>query len=237
MLTITTQVQSILAALLMSAAAAAQTHIPATGLCNTGLTPASPLPKGCITSALVTPVNPESGGPSVDGNWQLATPYPSAAYNVPPPNPCTLPAFGPAWVDAPWPGWFNPDDGLSQWITPEVEGPVAASGWYIYRTSLPVPPVGAGHSAYVLTVAGQLSVDNDSPIIAMESPAGSPLTCRPVSDANLVGFSAWLPFSFATPVVPDTRAYLYFVTWNGTGDVGNPTGLRVEFTSAYFTPD
>lgn len=32
-------------------------------------------------SSLVTPVNPESGGPSVDGNWHLATPYPSAPYN------------------------------------------------------------------------------------------------------------------------------------------------------------
>jgi hypothetical protein len=77
-------------------------------------------------------------------------------------------------------------------------------------------------------------VDNNSTMIALESPAGSPLTCRPVSDTNLVGPYAWLPFSFATPVVPDTRAYLYFVTYNETGDAGNPTGLRVEFTSAYF---
>jgi len=232
---IRTHVKTILAALVLSAAAGAQTHIPATGLCNTGLTPANPLPKGCTTSSLVTPVNPQSGGPSVDGNWQLATPYPSGTNDAQPPNPCTLVSFGPAWVDAPFSGWFNPDDGLSQWITPEVEGPVAARGWYIYRTSLPVPPVGAGHSAYVLNVAGQLMIDNHEVGIVLESPAGSPLMCRPVSVANLAGFAAWLPFTFAAQVPPDTSAYLYFVTWNGNGDVENPTGLRVEFTSAYFT--
>ncbi|MGA2740011.1 MAG: hypothetical protein ABSG65_21555 [Bryobacteraceae bacterium] len=123
-------------AMLLSLAAAAQTTIPATGLCNTGLTPAAALPAGCTTSALVTPVNPESGGSSVDGNWQLASPYPSAPYNEQSPNPCTLTNFGPAWIDDPWPAWYNPNDGLSQWMTPLAEGPVAAGGWYIYRTGL-----------------------------------------------------------------------------------------------------
>jgi hypothetical protein len=52
------QMSMLASALLLSAAAAAQTHIPATGLCNTGLTPASPLPTGCTTSTPVTPVNP-----------------------------------------------------------------------------------------------------------------------------------------------------------------------------------
>ena len=96
-----------------------QTHIPATGICNTGLTPASPLPAGCTTSTLVTPVNPDTGGTSVDGNWQLATPYPSAGVASQAPNPCSL-TFGPAWVDAPFGNWIAPDAGVSQWITPEV---------------------------------------------------------------------------------------------------------------------
>jgi hypothetical protein len=42
-----------------------------------GLTPASSLFTGYTISTPVTPVNPESGGASVDGNWELATPYPS----------------------------------------------------------------------------------------------------------------------------------------------------------------
>jgi hypothetical protein len=36
---------------------------------------------------------------------------------------------------------------------------------------------------------------------------------------------------------PNTWAYLYFVTYNIEQDYLNPTGLRLEFTSAYFTPE
>src|SRR5580658_9658776 len=148
----TTIPRALAASLLFSAMASAQENIPATGLCNTGLTPASPLPAGCTTSSPVTPVNSDQGGIGVDGNWQLATPYPSAPYNQPAPNPCLLPAFGDAWVDAPWPTWLDPDDGLSQWITPLAE--LAAGGWYIYRTALRIPPIRPRGAKYVLTVAG-----------------------------------------------------------------------------------
>ncbi|MGO4881245.1 MAG: hypothetical protein ACLP59_10525 [Bryobacteraceae bacterium] len=136
-----TGIQMLVAALLLSSAAAAQITIPANGLCNTGLTPASPLPDGCTTSTLVTPVNPDTGGPSTDGNWQLATPYPSAPNSRQAPDPCALTSFGPAWVDAPWPTWLNPYDSISQWITPQTIGPETAGGWYIYRTAVPIPPI------------------------------------------------------------------------------------------------
>jgi len=229
---------SILAsALLLSTAAAAQTHIPATGLCNTGLTPAGLLLRDCATTTLVTPLNPESGGPSVDGNWELATPYPSAPYNQPAPNPCSLTTFAPAWVDAPWPGWFNPDDGLSQWITPLVEGPVAAGGWYIYRTIFPIPPIVSGYDEYALTVTGQLLADNTAAAIVLSNASGHQV-CRTM--AILSGssqFIAWNPFTFAATVLPNHPAYLYFVVYNYEQSNGNPTGLRVEFTSAYFTPE
>lgn len=206
MLSLRTESKTILhalaAMLLFATLATAQTKIPATGLCNTGLTPASPLPKSCTTSTPVIPVNPESGGPSLDGNWQLATPYPSAAYNQPAPNPCLLPTFGPAWVDAPWPNWFNPDDGLSQWITPEVEGPVAAGGWYIYRTAFRVPPKLPNYSGYVLNVSGQGMVDDHSVAIAMENPAGQPGSCSLVSQTEFSGDTAWIPISFSARVSP-----------------------------------
>ncbi len=160
---------ALISALLLAAAAAGQTtEIPVTGLCNTGLTRADPLPQGCTTSTLVAPVNPETGGDSVDGNWQLATPYPSAPYNQKAPNPCLLTGFGPAWVDAAWPTWFNPDDGLSQYITPQAEGPVAAGGWYIYRTGVAIPPIASGGTHYVLTVSGQVLVDNSLVSIVLE---------------------------------------------------------------------
>jgi hypothetical protein len=184
----------------------------------------------------VTPVNPESGGSSVDGNWQLASPYPSALYNEESPNPCTLTNFGPAWIDAPWPAWYNPNDGLSQWNTPLAEGPVAAGGWYIYRTAFPIPPIETGETNYLLTVAGQLLVDDDEAAIFLEDPAGTNTGCRNVSKAIISGFSSWRPFSFTTTVAPHSLAYLYFAAYNQKQDVGNPTGLRVEFSSAYFTP-
>lgn len=239
-----THVKTILAVLLLSTAATAQTHIPATGLCNTGLTPAGPLPKGCTTSTLVTPVNPQSGGPSVDGNWQLATPYPSAAYNQQAPDPCALTTFGPAWVDTPTQGWFNPNDGLSQLISPEADGPYTTGGWYIYATTLPVPATSGSYTKYNLTVTGQLMADDVAAAIFLDN-AG--IGCRPMAfpslspviGSNFEGWTAWNPFHFEATVTPSTSARLYFLVYNlefAPGDQ-NGTGFRAEFTSAYFTPE
>jgi hypothetical protein len=218
------------------------THIPATGLCNTGLTPASAQPAGCTTSTPVSPVNPQSGGTSVDGNWQLATPYPSASYTHQAPNPCSLTTFGPAWVDATYSGWFNPNDGLSQWITPEVDEP-SAGGWYIYRTAFPIPPISSPSTYYVLTVTGGVMGDNTTVAIYLENPSTDQLSCKPVAmpapeaGSGGSGWAAWNPFSFASKIVPNTSAYVYVLVYNQEASNGNATGLRVEFTSAYFTPE
>jgi len=57
--------------------AAVSAQITVTGLCNNGLTPASPI-TGCTTSTPVTPVNPVSGGTRWTGigNWRHRTPQP-----------------------------------------------------------------------------------------------------------------------------------------------------------------
>jgi hypothetical protein len=225
----------ILSPLLITLAAGAQT-VPAAGLCNTGLTKASAYPKGCSTSTLVAPVNPETGGTSVDGNWQLATPYPSGEYNEAPPSPCSL-EYGPAWVDQPWFSWFNPDDGLSQYIMPEAISPTDAGGWFIYRTALPVPPAPAGSTYYILTVNGQTLVDNELVGIFIENPAQYQPSCRPIARPAATGFTQWTPFTFSAVVVPSSHAYLYFVTYNAPSDAANPTGMRVEFTSASLAPE
>lgn len=233
-----TILQTLAATLLFATMMSAQAHIPVTGLCNTGLTPASPLPDGCRTSTLVTPVNPESGGSSVDGNWQLATPYPSAPYNETAPSPCSLTSFTPAWVDAPWPTWFNPDDGLSQWVSPEADAPYTTGGWYIYRTAFLIPPIATSGGGYILNVTGQVLADDYAVAIFLENPA-SDQVCKPVASANRAGFSAWNSFNFAAAVAPETVARVYFLVYNvefAPGEYGNATGLRVEFTSAYFTP-
>jgi hypothetical protein len=219
------------AMLWLAMAAAAQTHIPATGLCNTGLTPASPLPYGCATSIPVTPVNPTSGGPSVDGNWELAVPYPSVPYNLPFTDPCTRTTFGPAWVDAPVNTWLNSDDGHSQWITPAAVN--SPSGWYIYRTSVPIPPAGSSGGDYTLAVTGRLLGDDMVSAIYLQTPASDPSGCSVVTLPAPLGWTTWSPFTFATRVVPSTSANLYFMVYNA----GNATGLRVEFTYAQFSPE
>jgi hypothetical protein len=241
---IQSRINLLLSTLLFSTVALAQT-IPATGLCSTGLTPASPLPIGCTTSTPVTPVNPDSGGTSVDGNWQLATPYPSASYTQQAPDVCHLDTFGPAWIDAPdspittpngnGSNWFNPPgDVASQWITPEaLNNP---GGWYVYRTRFPVPAT-SGVKEFILTVTGKVLIDDLPGGIFL----GHGRSCQWVAmspfQGEVAADSEWHDFGFAAAVVPGTEPYLYFLTYNINAGAANPTGLRVEFTSATLTPE
>lgn len=219
---------------LFSDVALGQTPIPATGLCNTGLTPASPLPLGCTTSVPVTPVNPDTGGPSVDGNWQLATPYPSAAYTAEAPDPCSL-SFGSAWVDAPEADWI-PNDSVSQFIMPE--NVTSVGGWFVYRTAIPIPNIQSNAAYYILKVAGRILVDDNAIAIFLQDGGPRPASCTAIALPPPVtsGWQAWNPIQFSTSVTPGTTAYLYFVDFNSGGDSPNPTALRLEFTSAYFIP-
>jgi len=225
-----------LAALAQWMASAQTTTIPITGLCNTGLTTASPQPTGCAGSTLVTPVNPQTGGSSIDGNWQLATPYPSSQYYyLQAPDPCSLPKFGSAWVDTPGSSdWLNPDDGLSQWISP-LNDVKSNGGWYIYRTVFPIPP---GSGPYVLVVEGQVLADDYTTAIFLENPAGYAPGCQPASiPAPLpLLWTTWYPFGIETTVMPGTYAYLYFLVYNQGYEGPDATGLRVEFKTAYVTP-
>lgn len=75
---------------MLSATFADAQTVAATSLCNTGLTAKSVPPKGCTTSTLVTPINPLDGGPFVDGNWELAEPYPSVSFTQRAPDPCSF---------------------------------------------------------------------------------------------------------------------------------------------------
>jgi hypothetical protein len=194
----------------------------------------------------VTPLNPESGGTSVDGNWELATPYPSAGYTEEAPDVCSLTTFGPAWVDTPSSYWLPDSDGLSQWISPYVNFPGTTGGWYIYRTTVPIPSNSSGEQ-YLLTVAGRLLADDLPSAVVFQTSSLSPRTCSVVSLPSLAPVTGsptaidetWDHFHFATIVAPGTSAYLYVIVFNveyAPGVYGNGTGLRVEFTSVYFTP-
>ena len=201
------------------------------GLCNTGQTAANVL--GC-TEVPVT-ANPRGGGPNVDGNWDVAYPYPLPFEGFH--GPCELTEFEPAWVDTPWFSWL-PDSAstASEWITPyDGENP-QAPGWYVYRTAFPVPAVlPSGAAPTSVRVDGQLASDNSTFAIYLESPAGS-ASCAFVSGqhfpvnppgAGFGDFRQWWPFSFtnAFAIAPGAGAYLYFVVRN----TDNATGLRVEF--------
>jgi hypothetical protein len=201
------------------------------GLCNTGQTAEDAL--GC-TEVLVTP-NPKGGGPHVDGNWQIAYPYPSPFEGFA--GPCELTQFEPAWVDTPFINWLPENAStLSEWITPYDGESPRKPGWYVYRTAFPVPPVLPGGAAPTsVKINGQLSSDNTMYAIYLESPAGSS-SCSLVAGqafpvnppgADSSDYQQWWPFSFsnALDIAPDAVAYLYFVVLNDN----NATGLRVEF--------
>jgi hypothetical protein len=98
---------------------------------------------------------------------------------------------------------------------------------WVYATALRVPPISTGYTKYVPTVAGNLMADDQVPAIF------------PVIGTHFVVHNAWNPFSFLATVAPDTTAYLYFLVYNleVAAPNENGTGLRVEFTSAYFTPE
>jgi hypothetical protein len=187
--------------------------IPVTGLCNTGLTPADPT-TGCINSVLVGPPNPHTGGSSVDGNWELATPYPSRAYNVQAPDPCRLTSFVPAWVDTPSQDYYNPMDGLSQYISPLSEYP-SQGGWYVYRTSFPVPAAISPSGKYLLTVKGQLLADDQVSAVILQNPSGGTTNCKGVASPSLTNYVAdgpggvfqdWDPVALESTLIARTKA-------------------------------
>lgn len=229
-------ITNMLAALLLFAGVAAA-QIP--GLCNTGETIKTAL--GC-TGVLVTP-NPSGGGPNRDGNWVLAYPYPSALSATV--GPCSLKGFIRAWVDSPNIGWLpNSVSSASEWAMP-YDGEVnERQGWFVYRTSFPVPHVlSSGGVPTGLTINGQLTSDNQTYAIYLESPANSGI-CSPVNGQTFPvnpgdgEFERWWSFSVtnSVPITSGAFAYLYVVVLNAPSDgEPNPTGLRVEFftTSSY----
>ncbi len=206
-------------------------------LCNTGRTAKSLPPYGCLATELVNPINPEGGGPISDGNWDLAVPYPYGSYNSPPPDPCVQEfAYLPAPVSAiSSTAWLNPDDGKSQWIEP-VGGPSNLPGWYIYVTAFAVPAAFDGSGDYTLNVSGKFLADDSPDIVYVSSYSGGSSTCGSIgSFSSATPWTAWTPFQGAATVAGSSIGFLYFVVHN-TGPDLNPTGLRVEFTSTYFTP-
>ncbi len=211
--------------------------IATTQLCNTGRTPKSAPPDACLSTTLVSPINPYVGGPIKDGNWKLATPYPSAPYTDNAPTPCSADFhYEPAPVNKPSTAWYNPADGKSQWISPDGGG-TTPPGWYIYATSFIVPGPYEGYENYGFKIIGQFMADDQVSYIYVSDTTGGQIKCGAVAAFASNGFGSWTPFEAEALVLPDSAGYVYFIVYNATGSpTGNPTGLRVEFQSTYFTP-
>jgi hypothetical protein len=212
------------------------------GLCNTGQTPATV--SGC-TGVLVSPATNAFGTPGLDGNWEVGFPWPNTLTGDN--TPCLQKSFVRTASGPPDGGWLsNGASAASQWTMPVGGGYVVPAGYYIYRTKFPVPPVLPGGGVPVgVTVNGQLSSDNATYWIYLESPANSPAACALVSGqqfpVNPVGGATdtqWWPFSFTNshPLTTGAEAYLYVIVGNGvTIYNSSAAGLRVEFfaTSAF----
>jgi len=230
-----TVLHAVAAMLLFATMAAAQIA----GLCNTGQTPATSA--GC-SGVLVTP-NPYGGGPTRDGNWALAYPYPSTL--SPDHGPCALKTFVPAWVDTPNIDWLpNSASPASERITPYAGETNISAGWYVYVTQFPVPSVlPGGRVPTSVTINGRLSSDNATYAIYLESPANSAACSAvrglPVPLNNDLDWDRWVDFSFAHPISAGADAYLAVLVRNqyntGLSSGDSPTELRIEFfdTSAF----
>jgi hypothetical protein len=223
------------AMLLLSSTATAQIK----SLCNTGETARTA--SGC-TGALVTP-NPTGGGPSRDGSWWLANPYPSTL--SPTLGPCALAGFVRAWVDTPGSVWLpNDASTASEWITPYDGESYLPVGWYVYATGFHVPAVLPGGIVPTgVTINGRLVSDNSTYGFVLASRAacgfvtGLPVPINPTVNE----LSQWTDFSFTSPIeiTPDSDLFLYVLVNNayasGTPNGASATGLRIEFfdTSAF----
>jgi hypothetical protein len=124
----------------------------------------------------------------------------------------------------PWIG----DDGLSAWIGPnndaQLDGP-ATSG-YLYQTTFVVTDLASA------SITGFWSSDNELAAIKLNG------VDTGIFDFDLTPFTAFHPFS-----IPPTGGASFVLGVNTLGfavlqqgDFQNPTGLRVEFTSAVPEP-
>jgi hypothetical protein len=118
----------------------------------------------------------------------------------------------------PVPPWIG-DDSSSAWIGPDsdlnADGPVGA---YIYETDFTVSSAGQ------ITISGRWATDDE----------GSDILVDGVSTGQVNGgYTAFTAFSFTESVSAGTNT-LDFAGYNTIGDT--PTGMRVEFESASFSP-
>jgi len=157
---------------------------------------------------------------SIDSHWTLTGQ--GSASSVTGPNAIVATSAG-GFPIGPW----LADSTLSAWITPanDTNGPsfINGSATYLYTTQFSTGEVGN------VSLTGQSASDNGIVGFTVDGIAGSFISS---------GFGTFANFSFDGLLGAGLHT-LAFTVQNGVGSPNNnpgPTGLRVQFTSAIFTP-
>jgi hypothetical protein len=124
----------------------------------------------------------------------------------------------------PIPPWVG-DDSVSAWIGPNDANDLSgAAGQYDYRTTFTSPTTGTVH------ITGLWATDNEGVGILLNGGG----TGNSLLDPSLTGapFMSLHPFTINGAVSAGIN-FLDFIVNNSPGAADNPTGLRVEFQSAF----
>jgi hypothetical protein len=119
------------------------------------------------------------------------------------------------------------NNGVSQWITPNVGGTGASSnaGFYVYRTTFDL----TGFNPTTARISGSWSSDNDGFGVYLNG-IGMPDFTTAVAPGLTQPFSSMIPFDAITTGFVGGTNTLYFAVYNTPQGGGNPSGLRVEMT-------
>ncbi len=145
------------------------------------------------------------------------------------PDPNWLVDGGPAYVTDsggwPFPPWLAPG-GASEWISPQpsyTSAQTDAPGPYIYSTTFDL----TGLDAATASISFIVAVDNNLTDVELNGAS------QGITYTSLTAFSGVFTISSGFNAGLNT---LEFLTVNGPTLTGNPSGLRVEFTSATADP-
>jgi hypothetical protein len=143
-----------------------------------------------------------------NGNWQIASPYPSAPYTSSAPNPCRLQTtYLGAPVNVPFYERYNPESELSQWIGPNGGGSTPVPGLYQGLPPNSVPP------------SGQLLSDNAAAVMDLHAVGDTSAGCNVAETSAIANqYSSWNAFALTGPVVPATHQAIYSGLYPKLGD-------------------
>ena len=174
----------------------------------------------------------DSGGTALSG--EVIDPhYTISGFAVNPTGPFTAPANAftlNSTSSFPFPHWIA-DSAVSRWIAPDggnnVDDTTVPDGYYKYTTTFDL----TGFDSTTAFISGMWSTDNEGWDILLNG--NSTGTSNKILDPT--SFQSWHPFLVSGGFISGVNT-LDFVVKNDIQATGNPSGLRVEITSATAAP-